>query len=368
MKTILKLSLFSLLLFACTSNTMEKQKSEKPTDSAESKDYDKQTLQKIAMKKAKKIEQNECALLSDLEANIQKAIDQFEGDRKEFAKCLLKTLTNNNMLMKIRDIWLLDAPMIPSLFDDNIIKFDPSKTLKIVVDENNDLEIVDEEICISLEMTKLPQEIIANILILEIEQIVDEFPTSLIYHGIKYSLQFIKTTTNVCKKFYLLKDLLLNELKRIVHNKLLSEVLRICAQKPYNNIARILIKSGKVDIDEMDELHLNPLLETFRFNNKKLAKFLLKARANTEVKDEHAEGNTLLIQSIATFKAKWVKMLLKYNANYFATNANGFNALEIAEALIHLFPLDMPLEILRLLQEKVKQIEENKDIEKVLEN
>ena len=358
MKKLLKVSGLLFLLSSAISNSMEEQKIEEPIIS-ESQEQDKQELEKLVKEQAEIIEHKDYNYLSDLEDYIQNCIDRFKGkNKKQFAKCLLNALTTKNMLIKIRNFILSEYEnhIIDSLFDENILKFAPSKTLKEEVDKNNDSEIEIEEICSSPKLTDLPQEIIAYTLILVIHKFMDEVPTNLIHYSIRTSIKFIKkTTTNVCKKFYLLKGILLNELKRIVHQKLLNEILHIAASKAYNNIAQILINSGKVDIDEMNEV--NPLLQTF-FNNKKLAKFLLKAGANTEVKDE--KGNTPLINSIAAFKLNWVKMLLKYNANCFATNANGCNALEIAEALIHIFPRDMRLEILRLLQEKVLQIEENK--------
>ena len=356
MKKILKLNLLTLLLFACTSNTMEEQKPEEPI-SIESQDQDKQNFQKLIKEEAERIERKDYNTLSKLEESIQNAIDQFEGkNKKQFAKCLLKALTTENMLIKIRNFILseYDNRIINSLFDENILKFAPSKTLKEEVDKNNDSEIEIEEICSSQKLTDLPQEIIAYTLILVIHKIMDEVPTNLIHYSIRTSIKFIKnTTTNVCKKFYLLKGILLNELKRIVHQKLLNEILHIAVSKAYNNIVQILINSGKVDIDEMNEV--NPLLQTFGFKNKKLAKFLLKAGANTEVKDE--KGNTPLINSIAAFKLNWVKMLLKYNANCLATNAQGYTALEIAEGTSHLSQGNIRQEILRLLQEKVKQIQ-----------
>ena len=363
MKTILKLSLFSLLLFACTSNTMEEQKSEEPITSSESEGQDKQNFQKLVKEQAEIIEHKDYNYLSNLEANIQKAIEQFEDENKEeFTKCLLEALTNDNMLIKIGNIELSDS-LILSLFDDNISKFEPSRTLKEEVNKNTISEIGEEENTNSLT-SRLPQEIIAHVLLLGIDQCMDEYVRIL--HNVIESLEFINTTSITCKKFYLLKGMLLDRLKKLIHSKLLNKVLCAAALQLHNNIAQILVNSGKVDIDEMNDYQLNPLHQTFRFNNKKLAKFLIKSGANIEAKDKR--GNTLLVLSILEGFEKWVKMLLKFNANCLATNAQGYTALEIAEGKSHLSRGNIRQEILRLLQEKVLQIEENKNIEKESQN
>ena len=288
MNKILKSSLFFLLLlFVFTSNAMEEQKSTETITSEESQEQDKQHFAMLIQEQAEIIEAGDYKSLSDLEANIKKAIDQFEGDKEEFTKCLLEALTNDNMLIKIRNISYHDSSIINSLFDDNIIKFDPLTTLITTlkqIDENNTSEIEKHEDS-PLVMTNLPQEIILHILILGLHGIINKDP--LTSWTLKYSLEFINIASYICKKFYLLKGLLVDELKKLVHEKLLNETLRIAAQFRYNSIAKILINSEKVDIDEMDGYGRNPLLltPTGYFSNKSLAQLLLESGANIEVED-----------------------------------------------------------------------------------
>ena len=374
MNKILKLSLLSLSLFACTSNTMEEQKSTEPITSVESQDQDqdKQIFQKLVEEQAEIIEAGDYKSLSDLEANIQNIIDPFKGEnKKEFSKCLLKALTSENMLIKIRNITSPNYPLIRSLFNDDILKFDPSKTLKEKVNENNDSEIINDENHSSLEMTDLPQEIIEYILILVVAGIIDEYPISLITYDIKDIFTYIKSTTNVCKKFYLCKGLLLGKLRRFVHQKLLNEVLckAIGVVQGYNNISQILVNSGKVDIDEIDWLGLNPLLLAIRDGNRKLAKFLLKSGANTEIKNK--EGKTPLIMSIEFGSFLLVELLLKYNANC-SKSARGETTLNVAiemrDKYANSYFSEQRKKIVELLQEKIREKEGNKDIEKESEN
>ena len=370
MKTILKLSLLSFLLFACTSKTMEEQKSKESVTSEESQnqELDKQTIQNCINKVVEEIE--DCYALfslSTLDDVIQNAINEFKGlNKKEFTKSLLKALTNENMLIKIRNIRLSKEPLLTQnlvrlLFDNNVLKFSTAITLKEESDEKINSNEDEEN-----ENAVLPQEIIAHIPILEINRIMNECPMNSLQYGIRKSFKFIKSLTDLCKNFYLLKSILLNELKKLVHQKISNDVLRIAALNNYNNIAQILVNSRKVNIDEMNEYQLNSLLQTFTFYNKKLAKFLIKSGANIEVKDKR--GNTLLVLSILEGFENWVKMLLKFNANCLATNAQGYTALEIAEGKSHLSRGNIRQDILRLLQEKVLQIEENKNIKKESQN
>lgn len=138
---------------------------------------------------------------------------------------------------------------------------------------------------------------------------------------------------------------------------MLNEVLCISTEYGYNNIAQILVNSGKVDINEMNEYCSNPLLlASGSINNKKLAKVLLNSGERIDVRDK--DGNTPLIISISKFRVKWVKMLLKYNANCYCTNSAGCTALDIAEALGDLFPYNNRQKILGLIQEKILLTEE----------
>ena len=138
-----------------------------------------------------------------------------------------------------------------------------------------------------------------------------------------------------------------------------NNLLYLSIKNENYNLAKFLIESKKININEQNKNGDTPLHKAVQLSNYKLVNLLLENNANTNIQNNQNETPLHFAANIGDYKI--IKLLLLYKANIFLKNKNNLTAEDCSKLI-------GDMKSVNIFQQKREELENNNDIHNIKTN